>query len=162
MSAGCLSTSSYWAVGQCCWWKLCWPVPSLFAHCFCSSLWSTATKWYSAPWDKPSTVCLVQIVPGFVINQKPDAVSVLLSDQRLLWNAKLRLSSWTGLLHMLVLFTSYRLVFLLVLLVCPVKHFWNQDEALFVLSAPVNTAGWLVTSGGFCIWSAYSSCDGFF
>lgn len=36
VSSGCLFTSSCWAAGRCCWWKPCWPVPSLSARCFSS------------------------------------------------------------------------------------------------------------------------------
>lgn len=42
--SGCLSTSSYWAVGLCCWWKLFWQGPSPSARCFSSSPLSTVTR----------------------------------------------------------------------------------------------------------------------
>lgn len=73
--AGCLSTSSSWAAGQCCWSKPCSLVPSLSARCFCSSPSSTATKWSSAPSDKPSAVCSVDSGPHYSQKLSHDTTS---------------------------------------------------------------------------------------
>lgn len=54
MCSGCLSTSSCWAVGQCCWWKLFWRGPSPSARCFSSSPLSTVTR-KSNPGISPQT-----------------------------------------------------------------------------------------------------------